>query len=374
MGSETPGTLERSRGRSLGLVARVLAIQAAAFVVAAVVLPLIVLPLPRPTAVLYLALALAILFIVTGALIAWRIARPLSAIIEVAESATAAEDALLPEENVSDEMGRLTRALNKMTRRLAEREQHLERSIAELEAKRVALESANEALARSDRLASVGRLAAGVAHEIGNPLQSIQGYLSLAKSEATAPGDREIYLQRVAAEVERIHTLVRDLVDYARPSAASLGPVDLRRPVEVALGLVAPDPRLRGVDVRRELDAGAPLAIGDESRLVQVFLNLFLNAADALGGHGALTISIAAVQADDVWVEASVRDEGPGIPEDDLPRVFEPFFTTKRPGQGSGLGLAISKALVEACGGSLAARSEVGRGSTFVVRLRAAPH
>jgi signal transduction histidine kinase len=352
----------------------VLAIQAVAFVVAAVVLPLIVLPLPRPTAVLYLALALAILFIVTGALIAWRIARPLSAIIEVAESATAAEDALLPEENVSDEMGRLTRALNKMTRRLAEREQHLERSIAELEAKRVALESANEALARSDRLASVGRLAAGVAHEIGNPLQSIQGYLSLAKSETTAPGDREIYLQRVATEVERIHTLVRDLVDYARPSAASLGPLDLRRPVEVALGLVAPDPRLRGVDVRREFDGGAPLAIGDESRLVQVFLNLFLNAADALGGHGALTISISGVQTDDGWVEASVSDEGPGIPEDDLPRVFEPFFTTKRPGQGSGLGLAISKALVEACGGSLVARSEAGRGSTFVVRLRAAPH
>jgi signal transduction histidine kinase len=354
----------------LGLVARILALQAVIFALAAVVLPILVFHLPRPAAVLYLAATFAGVLLLSGLLIAWRIVRPIQRLIDAAESATAAEEALVPEVESADEVGRLTRALNRFARRLGERQRALEVHVAELEAKRRALEAAHEALLRSDRLASVGRLAAGVAHEVGNPLAVIQGYLEILRSDRIAPEERNEYLRRVEGEVDRIHRLLRDLLDYARPRAAVLGPLDPRRPTEAALNLLAPQPRFRDVQVTRRYEEPATEVIGDESRLLQVLLNLFLNAADAMGGRGRLTVRIARA-ADPAWVEIAILDSGPGIPSEDLSRVFDPFFTTKAPGQGTGLGLAISRSIVESLGGEIRAESRPGEGATFTVRLRA---
>jgi signal transduction histidine kinase len=362
--------MEQLMGR--GLLLRILALEAVVFVLAAVLLPILVFQLARASAVLYLALTFALVLVLSGVLIFSRIVRPLGRLIEAAERATAPADELLPEEGSADEVGRLTRALNRMVRRLAERQRALEAHVAELEAKRRALETAHEALLRSERLASVGRLAAGVAHEVGNPLATIQGFLSLARSETVSAALRADYLGRVEAEVDRIHRLLRDLMDYARPPAQSLGPLDPRRPVEAALQLLAPQPRFREIQVDCRYLEPLPLVLGDEARLLQVMLNLLLNAADAMEGRGRIEVRVGRLDADPERVEIAVSDRGPGIPPEEQARIFEPFFTTKGPGQGTGLGLAISRSIVESQGGELTVESEPGRGATFAVRLRVA--
>jgi signal transduction histidine kinase len=355
-----------------GLVARILALEAVVFILAAVLLPILVFQLPRASAVLYLALVFAGVLALSGLLIAWRIVRPLKRLIAAAESVSAAvssERSLLPEEESVDEIGRLTRALNRMVRRLAERQRMLESNIAELTAQRRSLEAAHEALLRSERLASLGRLAAGVAHEVGNPLAALQGYLGLIGSAGTTAEQRADYLARSEAEVDRIHRLVRDLVDYARPRPPALGPVDLRTPIEAALNLAGAMPRFRGIRVERRYDEGLRQTLGDETRLLQVMLNLLLNAADAMDGRGILEVGARNGDGEPGWVEISVTDSGVGIPAENLAHIFEPFFTTKSAGAGTGLGLAISKSIVESLGGEIRAASEVGRGSTFTVRL-----
>jgi two-component system NtrC family sensor kinase len=362
--------VERLMGR--GLLGRILAIEAILFVLAAVLLPILVLKLPRASAVLYLALTFALLLVLSGIVIFSRIVRPLGRLIEAAERATAPGDELLPEEGSSDEVGRLTRALNRMVRRLHERQRALEAHLVELEARRRALETAHEALLRSERLASVGRLAAGVAHEVGNPLATIQGFLALARAETTSAEERADYLGRVEAEVDRIHRLLRDLMDYARPTPPSLGPLDPRRPVEAALKLLGPQPRFREIQVDGRYEEPLPLVLGDEARLLQVMLNLLLNAADAMQGRGRIQIRVGRLASDPQRVEIAVTDEGPGIAPEEQAHIFEPFYSTKAPGAGTGLGLAISRSIVESQGGELGVDSEPGRGATFSVRLRTA--
>jgi signal transduction histidine kinase len=354
----------------LGLVTRILALQGVIFVLALAVLPIAVFQLPRPTAVLYLALSFAVVLVLSGLLIAWRIVRPLQRLIDAAESATTPEGDLLPEAQSADEVGRLTRALNRMVRRLGERQRALEAHLAELEAKRRALEAAHEALLRSERLASVGRLAAGVAHEVGNPIASIQGFAELLRGETLPPAERAEYLGRIESEADRIHRLLRDLMDYARPSPPALGPVDPRRPVEAALNLLSPQPRFRNVRVERRFAADLSPVLGEESRLLQIMLNLLLNAADAMDGSGSVWVSIG--PGEEGRVEIAVADEGPGVAPQDRERIFEPFYTTKPSGQGTGLGLAIVKGIVESLGGEISTEARDPRGAVFTVRLRSA--
>ena len=187
----------------------------------------------------------------------------------------------------------------------------------------------------------------------------------------TTEADRAEYLALMEGELDRIHRLVRDLVDYARPAPASVGPIAPRAPVEVALALVTPQPKFRGVRITRDLDAEVGLVLADESRLVQVILNLLLNAADAIGGEGHVRVSIAQSPGDPAQVDLCVSDDGPGIAPALLARVFEPFVSTKARGEGTGLGLAISRSIVTSLGGTLTVSSPPDRGATFTVRLRA---
>lgn len=354
-----------------GLVGRILTLQALLFVVAVIFLPLLVFQLPRPTAVLYLTVTFAAVLVLSGVLIAWRIVRPLTRIIEVAENASSAETAIFPEENVADEMGRLTRAFNRLTHRLAEQQEALRQKVAELLAERRALHDANVALVRSDRLASLGRLAAGMAHELGNPLQSVQGFVALARAPGTTAAESAEYLGLVDAELGRIHRLLRDLVDYARPSVAALAPLELRRPAEAALALAAAQARFRSLAVVRRYDDDAPLAVGDEPRVLQVVLNLLLNAADA-SEERAGTVTVSIRRGPEGFVDLCVGDDGPGLSAEAVARVFEPFYTTKPVGQGTGLGLAISRSIAESLGGTLLVESTPGAGATFTLRLCAA--
>jgi two-component system, NtrC family, sensor kinase len=279
-----------------------------------------------------------------------------------------------PGESGGPGLTRAAIAFERIAGALEEERARLRAKVAEVEAANRALAAANETLLRTERLATVGRLAAGIAHEVGNPLGAITGYAELARSRLRREGgavDPEVedFLSRVAGEARRIDAVVRDLLDFARPADLAVGAVGLGAAVESSVRVAQLQPRCRTVAVATRLPPDLPRVRADERRLSQVIVNLILNAADAMGGQGRVSIA-AWPERDGVVVE--VADSGPGIPPEHLPRVFDPFFTTKAPGQGTGLGLAISHRIVESFGGELGASNAPGGGAVFRLRLRAA--
>jgi signal transduction histidine kinase len=226
---------------------------------------------------------------------------------------------------------------------------------------------------RSEKLASVGRLAAGVAHEIGNPLAAILGLIELLRQGGLEPAEQQEFLRRAQAETERIHKIIRGLLDFARqgapaPAVASDAKADLRAVVEDAVGLIAPQKDLSGVDIERRLAAEVPDARGPRDELVQLVLNLLLNAADAIQNEGTIRIEVEP-SPDGRQVILVVADSGPGIAPEVANKLFEPFVTTKPPGEGTGLGLAVCHTIVERLGGTITAANAPEGGARFEVRL-----
>jgi C4-dicarboxylate-specific signal transduction histidine kinase len=255
---------------------------------------------------------------------------------------------------------------------LLDERSRLAAKVTELERANVALATARESLLRSEKLATVGRLAAGVAHEVGNPLGAIGGYAELARARvAGRGGDPELsdWLGRISGETGRIDRIVRELLDFARPAPVALGPVRVAEAVETALRLAGVQPRFREVEVTLALPTDLPPVRADAGRLSQLLLNLLLNAGDAMGGKGPLRIS---ARAESGAVLLSLEDGGPGIADADLPRIFDPFFTTKPPGEGTGLGLSICHAIAESFGGEIRAANREGGGAAFTLVVPAA--
>jgi signal transduction histidine kinase len=236
----------------------------------------------------------------------------------------------------------------------------------------VSLASQREQLIRSEKLASVGQLAAGVAHEIGNPLAAILGYVDILRAELTSagtlsPDERRDALERVKAETQRINRIIRDLLEYSRPSHEEATCIDPLRVVRSAEALLSPQARFRKIAVvHLPADGPWPSVLVSPGRLTQVVVNLLLNAADAMEGEGTIEISCSA-QGD--RARLTVADEGPGIPAELQRKIFDPFFTTKAPGRGTGLGLSISRAIVESLGGTLELDPQAQRGGRFVIDL-----
>jgi signal transduction histidine kinase len=238
------------------------------------------------------------------------------------------------------------------------------RMIAALREQREKLAASREQVLAQEKLATVGKLAAGVAHEIGNPLTSILGYVELLAADVKDPAAREL-LDRVRNETTRIHRIVHDLLDYARPVADQVEPVRLAEVVDAALDLVKPQPRFREVTVTRHIDGELPDAAASSPRLLQVVLNLLLNAADSMSGKGEIAI---AARSDEKTVSLEIADTGPGVPEADRGKIFDPFFTTKEPGAGTGLGLAVCRSIVATYGGEITLLPSE-KGATFRVTL-----
>lgn len=228
-------------------------------------------------------------------------------------------------------------------------------------------------LAQADRLAALGVLSAGVAHEINNPLSYVLLNLEFLERELKRlhePERRETLLARVNEAkhgAERVATIVRDLKTFARGDEALLGPVLLEPVIESALNVVGSEIRKRAL-VERRFEA-VPAVNGNAARLEQVFVNLLLNAAQAIPDTGCDHRISVGMARDGAMVRVTVADTGSGIADDVLDRIFDPFFTTKPPGVGTGLGLPICRGIVQAHGGELSVTSRVGQGSTFTLRL-----
>jgi signal transduction histidine kinase len=293
------------------------------------------------------------------------VGRPLRATESAVEQLGRLELDLPPVSQGGPLLSRIQGALNRMAEALRH-EQALTRSQLE------ALRQANERLARAqtelvaaERLATVGKLAAGVAHEVGNPLSGILGYLSLARMRSPTTELRE-YLDRIDHEVQRIDGIVRGLLDLGRPGSGARAPVDVGRVAQTCVELVRAGPELERVRVDFALEPGL-LARADAGPLSQIIINLLLNAAQAMGGEGSVRVS---TRREGEVVRLAVEDSGPGIPPEVMPRLFEPFFTTKE-GKGTGLGLAVSLHLAQGMGGRLTAENLPGGGACFSVHLPA---
>lgn len=263
------------------------------------------------------------------------------------------------------ELLRLGQAYGDMLDRLRDQDALLRERLAQLSA-------ARDDLVRSEKLATVGRLAAGIAHEVGNPLTAVLGFVEYLRDERGAPVEpalRADLLARMNRELQRIHGTIRQLLDFSRPQPSQPRAVPVREIVDAALALVGYQQKIKTLTLETHLDA-APDVFVDPERLRQVLVNLLLNAADALAGKGTVHIS-AAADADRVVLRVS--DDGPGIDAEQAARIFEPFVTTKAVGEGTGLGLAICQRLVEEAGGTITlGTNENGRGACFEVRLPAA--
>ncbi len=226
-------------------------------------------------------------------------------------------------------------------------------------------------LVQSEKMAAVGQLVSGVAHELNNPLTSIAG-LTEFLLEQPAPTDRDRdHLRVIREQADRAGRIVRNLLTFARKGPADVGEVDLNDIVQRTVSLVGYEIRLREVHLELALDPGLPMLNGDRYQIQQVVLNLVTNAIQAVQDNPPdrpRRIGIVS-ELDGPQIRLRVRDSGPGIPEDLVPQIFTPFFTTKAPGHGTGLGLSISYRIIEGHGGTLRVQRAVDGGAVFVMQL-----
>ena len=220
----------------------------------------------------------------------------------------------------------------------------------------------------SSRLISIGELAAGVAHEINNPLTSVQGFAEFVLKEDLPDHVRED-IQIISDEAQRASTIVKNLLFFARKSGADKQYLDLNAVLTRSLELKSYDFRVNNIDVVSHLSPEIPKTMLDEHQLVQVFLNILTNAEQATNKESARGRIEVYTKVSGDEIEITIKDDGPGITSDDLHRIFEPFFTTKDVGQGTGLGLSISYGIIKQHAGDIWAESSPGAGTTFHITL-----
>lgn len=268
------------------------------------------------------------------------------------------------------ELAELGSSLRAMTDKLIAEEEALRKKIDEVEQATRRLAEAQERLVRSERLASVGRLAAGLAHEIGNPIAALIGMQDLLLAGGMEDAEQRDFLQRMRKETERIHRILRDLLQFARPAASAGGEPPPPGNVEIAIyetaALVGPQKAMQDVDLSLDVYPELPEVALSNEQLVQVVLNLLLNAADAVGPGGQVHLR---ARPHDGGVRLEVEDTGPGVEPSVRSKLFEPFVTTKEVGKGTGLGLAVCRGLVESAGGSITLDESYTGGARFVLDL-----
>jgi two-component system NtrC family sensor kinase len=308
------------------------------------------------------------------------LSRPIERLIEGTKSISAMElDKPLPTLHSSEELDELARSFDLMRDRLrtalAEINQFTQNLEIKVEERTKQLQAAQKKLLHSDRLASLGQLSASVAHEINNPISGVLNLSMLLQrmlKENGVPPERlpefRKYLSQVTSETARVGRIVSDLLAFSRRSKPQQAPADLTRIVKTTLSLVQHKMKLSNVDVVAELKDELPAAQCDSSQIQQVVLNLLLNAAEATQGRAERRVHVT-TEAGEGCVVLTVSDNGEGIPPENLAKVFDPFFTTKPEGKGVGLGLAVSYGIIEAHGGEIEVRSQVGEGTTFTVTL-----
>ena len=358
----------------------------------------------------------AIVLIIFGSFLLSRVlVKPIKDLVRLTQKISEGDFSQKIEGTSKNEIGQLIVSFNRMIERLKEKQESLENYLESLESANKQLKQAQEELIRTEKLASIGRFAAGVAHEVGNPLGAILGYTSILQKEGMDREESKDYLNRIEKEIERINRIVHELLDFARPSKFEIKDLEINKVIESTLSLLSYQKNFKNIETQLDMQPDLPMIKGDESQLSQVIINIILNAVDAMPNGGTLTIQtrIHMVENLDVdrlqgiyprrrksdpmesdyshmrktdplsvllkkfsegdrLVKIRISDTGVGIKKEDLENIFDPFFTTKAPDKGTGLGLSISLRIVESLGGEMRVESEVGKGTTFEVYFPAA--
>lgn len=227
-------------------------------------------------------------------------------------------------------------------------------------------------LVSSEKMASLGKLAAGIAHEINNPLGGILIYASLLMEDLPEDDPKRGDLARIVQEAGRCKDIVKSLLEFARQTEPKKEPTDINRAINDGLFFLVNQALFHNIQIVKNLDPFLPFVRGNSGQLKQVFMNIIVNAAEAMHGSGTLTITTS-TSSDRKTVIIEFADTGEGIPEENLSRIFDPFFTTKDVGKGTGLGLATSYGIVQDHGGTITVKSKVGVGTSFVIELPVQP-
>lgn len=338
-----------------------------------------------------------------------RLVTPLEEMIDRVEMISRGDYEVRLPESETQELARLASAVNHMAGRLIADQQDLAANIRSLDQTNRMLTEARDAMVRAEKMASVGRLGAGIAHEVGNPLGAILGYLGIL-GRHVEPSDREL-VKAAEREAHRIDRIVRGLLEYARPRETKTQTIDVNTVVRDTIELMKLQGRFTELELEVELQQELPPVLADPYQLQQVLVNLLVNATDALTDLAERRLEVrtnarafnppaplpARRKDDPPWIDYShrrrfhrsptgredpvtasgwvveviVHDSGPGIPPELVEQIFEPFVTTKEPGKGTGLGLAVCARLVESMGGSIRADSKPEEGATFTIILPA---
>jgi signal transduction histidine kinase len=291
------------------------------------------------------------------------------------------DDLIFSVRKEDNELSSLSKALNSMLRRISADKEKLRSTVLSLEGANLELKQAQRDIIRAEKLASVGRLSAGIAHEIGNPIGIVIGYLELLRQPDITEDERDEYIQRTEDEIERINNIIRQLLEISRPSNSDRIAVSVHDIVQDTADVLHVQPLMSNIELVLNLAADSDTVLADPNQLRQVFLNLIINAADAISGGenvtgGKLEVSTTREKHGDHDSPAAIdhlkiefADNGPGMTEENLSNIFDPFFTTKDPGRGTGLGLSVSFMIVESLGGKMTGNSELGKGTTLAISL-----
>ncbi len=310
----------------------------------------------------------------------WRVvARPIKTLKEGTEHLSRGDLGYQIDVQSQDEVGDLAASFNSMSTQLRAANEQIVNWAKTLEdrveQKTRELKSAHEHVLYVEKMASLGKMAAVVAHEVNNPLSGILTYAKLLRkwvatgqAEHEKQGEAMECLDLIATESRRCGELIHNLLTLSRGAPMNVQATDLRQVIDRSLLLVRHPLELAGIELQLHLSDDLPLVPCDPAQIEQVLLALIMNAIDAMPRGGNLWISTR-LSPDETGAQIEVRDDGVGIPPDILPHIFEPFVTTKESGHGVGLGLAISRGIVERHGGRIEVESKVGRGTTFTVTL-----
>jgi len=309
--------------------------------------------------IIFFTFVLLIISLVIAKFVAQILAKPIVQLTNMMDSVQSHGDLDVKQPIVvrrHDELGKLQNSFFWFLKRLQDADRERER--------------VTEQLVQHEKMVAMGHLSSGVAHEINNPLGGITiCFKSLLKFTKKTPETDELVFA-VEDGLQKINNIVTQLLGLSRSSSVENKPVDINKLINRLLVLFRHEAEKHKIEICLELDESLPLVFADDNKIAQVFMNLTINAIQAMGNSGSLTI---ATRREGSFCRISFGDTGEGIQPENMPFIFDPFFTTKKTGKGTGLGLSVSRGIIEQHDGTLRAESEPGRGATFTIRLHAVP-
>jgi two-component system NtrC family sensor kinase len=323
---------------------------------------------------LYVVIFVLAVSLFLGIIIYKIVSKPVHALVGGMEKVAAGDLSHSVPINSGDEMGKLASTFNAMINDLKaardQREQWTQMLEDEIAKKTEEIQKTTASLMQTEKLASLGRMAAGVAHEINNPLTGVVTFSHLLKKRFPPDSTEAEDLNVIIEQSERCSKIIKNLLTFARATPADKGKVNINEILNRTVFMVKNQEKFHHIKFNIQMEDAQFIIFGDASQFQQIFLNMFINAADAMNGRGEITAATRRITENNKpFVELEFSDQGSGIAEENMPKLFEPFFTTKPVGKGTGLGLSVSHGIVKHLGGHIKVKSSVGKGTSFFVRL-----